>query len=161
MLRATEHCQVKVYHSIILNPMRVKAVLIVLGQLSNVHLLEVCWSHNRQFVILMTYWLLAVIQNESKQSTNKFDFFIVEKVGLFQKILANSRQYCKIDGIMVLHSSKFDGHKIVLRDLTCSKCSIEAFCDDWKTLKQIDKKRHYARKNEYIPWSDGYWKHRI
>ena len=40
---------------------------------------------------------------------------------------------------MVLHSPKFDGHKIVLRDLTCSKCSIEAFCDDWKTLKQIDK----------------------
>ena len=50
--------------SIILNPMKVKAVLIVLGQLSNVHLLEVWWSHNRQFVILMTYQL------SSKMSPN-------------------------------------------------------------------------------------------
>ena len=41
MLCATENYQVKVYHSIILNPMRVKAVLIALGQLSNVHVLEV------------------------------------------------------------------------------------------------------------------------
>ena len=40
---------------------------------------------------------------------------------------------------MVLHSPKSDAHKIVLTDLTCSECSIEAFCDDWKTLKQIDK----------------------
>ena len=42
MLHATENYLVKVYHSIILNSMRVKAVLIVLGQLSNIHLLEVC-----------------------------------------------------------------------------------------------------------------------
>ena len=40
---------------------------------------------------------------------------------------------------MALNSAKFDGHKIVLRDLTCSECSIEAFCDDCKILKQIDK----------------------
>ena len=32
-----------------------------------------------------------------------------------------------------------DGHKIVLRDQTCSVCSIDAFCDDCKTSKQIDK----------------------
>ena len=83
--------------------------------------------------------ILAVIQNEAKQSTKKFDFFIVGKVGWFQKRLANSREYCKIDGIMGLHSLKFDGHKIVLRDLTCSECSTDAFCDDCKTLKQIDK----------------------
>ena len=43
-----------------------------------------------------------------------------------------------IDGIMALHSAKFDGHKIILRDLTCSECSIVAFCDDCKILKQID-----------------------
>ena len=35
--------------------------------------------------------ILAVIQNESKEYTKKFDFFIVEKVGWFQKKLANSR----------------------------------------------------------------------
>ena len=35
--------------------------------------------------------ILAVIQNESKQSTSKFDFFIVKKFGWFQKRLANSR----------------------------------------------------------------------
>ena len=46
--------------------------------------------------------LLAVIQNESKQSKKKFDFFIVEKVGWFQKRSQNSRQYWKIDGIMAL-----------------------------------------------------------
>ena len=40
---------------------------------------------------------------------------------------------------MALHSPKFDGQKIALTDLTCSECSIEAFCDDSKTLKQIDK----------------------
>ena len=56
--------------------------------------------------------ILAVIQNESKQSTTKFDFFVVEKVGWFQKRLANSRKYCKIDVIMGLQSLKFDGHKI-------------------------------------------------
>ena len=49
MLRATENYLVKMYHSIILNPMRVEAVLKVLSQLYA----EV----NRQFVILMTYWL--------------------------------------------------------------------------------------------------------
>ena len=47
---------------------------------------------------------------------------------------------------MVLHSPMFDGHKIVLRDVTCSKYSIEAFCDDWKTLKQTDRKTS-------LPWS--------
>ena len=38
------------------------------------------------------------------------------------------------------------GHKIVLRDLICSKCSIEVFCDDWKTLKQTDKKMSLRQK---------------
>ena len=32
-----------------------------------------------------------------------------------------------------------DANKIVLRDQTCSACSIDAFCDYCKTLKQIDK----------------------
>ena len=36
-------------------------------------------------------------------------------------------------------SFKFDDHKIVLRDLACSECSIDAFYDDCKTLKQIGK----------------------
>ena len=64
----------------------------------------------------------------------------MEKVGWFQKRLVSSREYCKIDdGIMALHSLKFDGHKIVLRDLTCPECSIDAFCDDCETLKHIDK----------------------
>ena len=49
---------------------------------------------------------------------------------------------------MALHSPKFDGHKIVLRDLTCS---IEAFCDDCKTLKQIDKTNVITpEKTEYL-----------
>ena len=54
--------------------------------------------------------ILAVIQNESKQSTKKLWFFILEKVRWFQKRLVHSREYCKIDGIMALHSLKFDGH---------------------------------------------------
>ena len=107
----------EVHHSVSLNPMRVKAVLTVVGQLSIIHLLEVFWSHNRQYVILITYWL----SSECKQSTKKYDFFMVEKVGWFQKRLPNSRKYCKIDDIMALHSPKFDGHKIVLRYLTCSQ----------------------------------------
>ena len=48
--------------------------------------------------------ILAVVQNESKQSTKEFDFCIVDKVGWFQKKLAHSREYCQIDGIIVLHS---------------------------------------------------------
>ena len=51
---------------------------------------------------------------------------------------------------MALHSLTFDGHKIVLRDLTCSECSIEAFCDDCKTLKQIDKTNVITPENEYL-----------
>ena len=99
--------------------------------------------------------ILAVIQNESKQFTKKFDFFIVEKVRWFQKRLANSREYCKIDGIMALHFLKFDGHMIVLRDLTCSECSIDAFCDDCKTLKQIDKTNAITpEKVEYLDLTD-------
>ena len=90
--------------------------------------------------------ILAVIQNESKQFTKKFDFFIVEKVGWFQKRLANSRESCKIDGIMALHSLKFDGHKIILRDLTCSECSIDAFYNDCKTLNQIEKQMSLHQK---------------
>ena len=52
---------------------------------------------------------------------------------------------------MALQSPKFNGHKIVLRDLTCSECSVEAFCDDCKTLKQIDKTNIITpEKNEYL-----------
>ena len=51
---------------------------------------------------------------------------------------------------MALHSPKFDGHKIVFRDLTCSKRPIEGFCDDCKRLKQIDKSNvNTPGKNEY------------
>ena len=72
--------------------MRVKTVLTVLGQ----------WSFtrgilkSRQAVCNMD-GIMAVIQSESKQSIKKIDFFIVEKVGWFQKRLANSREHCKID----------------------------------------------------------------
>ena len=87
--------------------------------------------------------ILAVIQNESKQSTKKFDFFIVEKVGWFHKRFANSSEYCEIDGIMALYSLKFDVHKIVLRDLTC------------KTLKQIDETNVITlEKVEYVDLTD-------
>ena len=80
---------------------------------------------------------------------------MLEKVVWFQKRLANSREYCKIDGIMALHSLKFDGHKTVLRDLTCSECSIDAFCDDCKTLKQIDKTNVITpEKVEYLDLTD-------
>ena len=41
---------------------------------------------------------------------------------------------------------KFDGHDIVLRDLICYKCYIEAFCDDWKALKQTGKKTSLRQK---------------
>ena len=56
---------------------------------------------------------LAVIQNESKQSTKKTDLFTVEKVGWFRKRLANLREYCKIGPIMTLHFFTFNGHKII------------------------------------------------
>ena len=59
---------------------------------------------------------------------------MVEKVGWFQNSLPNPREYCKIDVIMALHTLKFDGHKIVLRDLTCSKCSIDGFWDGCETF---------------------------
>ena len=56
---------------------------------------------------------------------------------------------------MALHSLKFDDHKIVLRDLTCSECSIDAFCDDCKTLKQIDKTNVITpEKGEYLDLMD-------
>ena len=48
---------------------------------------------------------------------------------------------------MAWQSLKFDGHKVVLRDLPCSECSIEGFCDDGKTLKQTVNKRHCTRKS--------------
>ena len=44
-----------------------------------------------QHSVCNIYDILAVIQNESKQSTKKFDFFIVKKVGWFQKRQASSR----------------------------------------------------------------------
>ena len=56
---------------------------------------------------------------------------------------------------MALHSPKFDGHKIVLRYLLDNflECSIEVFCDDCKTLKQIDKANVItSEKNEYLVW---------
>ena len=44
-----------------------------------------------QHSVCNIYDILAVIQNESKQSTKKYDFFIVKKVGSFQKRQASSR----------------------------------------------------------------------
>ena len=56
---------------------------------------------------------------------------------------------------MALNSLKFDGHKIVLRDLTCSECSSDAFCDDCETLKQIDKTNVITpEKVEYLDQAD-------
>ena len=56
---------------------------------------------------------------------------------------------------MALHSPNFDGRKIVLRDLTCSGCSIEDFCNDCKTLKQIDKTNVITpEKNKYLDLTD-------
>ena len=56
---------------------------------------------------------------------------------------------------MALYSLKFDCHKIVLRDLTCPECSIDAFCDDCKTLKQIDKANIIMpEKVEYLDMMD-------
>ena len=56
---------------------------------------------------------------------------------------------------MTLHSPKFDGHKIFLTDLTCLECSIETFCDDCKTLKQINNTNVISpEKNEYLELTD-------
>ena len=57
MLHATENYQVKSVSFNYFESVILKAVLIVLDQLANVHLLEVCSSHSIQFVIFMTYWL--------------------------------------------------------------------------------------------------------
>ena len=56
---------------------------------------------------------------------------------------------------MTLHSLKFDGHKIILRDLACSACSIDVFCSDCKPLKQIDKTNVItSEKVEYFDLTD-------
>ena len=80
----------------------------------------------------MTYWLSSRM-SPNDQSRNLI-FFLVEKFGWFQKRLANSMGDCKINDNMALHSLKFDGHQIVLTDLTCSECLIDAFCNDCETL---------------------------
>ena len=50
--------------------------------------------------------VLNIILSETKSSTKKFDHFVVEKFGRFQKKTADSREYCKVTGIMSLHSLK-------------------------------------------------------
>ena len=88
MLHATENYQVKSVSFNYFESITVKVILIVLGQLSNFHLLEVCLCRNRQFNIDD---ILAAIQNKSKQSTKTIHFFIVDFfiIGWFQKRLAN------------------------------------------------------------------------
>ena len=49
--------------------------------------------------------ILSVITSETKPSTKKMYFFIVEEFGRFQKKSAKSREYCKIPGINGLHST--------------------------------------------------------
>ena len=42
---------------------------------------------------------------------------------------------------MALQSPKFDRYKIILRDLTCSECSVEASCDKTNVITP-EKNKH-------------------
>ena len=83
--------------------------------------------------------ILSVIHTKTKPSTKKIDFFIVEKLGWFQKQLPTSGKYCKIEGIMAWHSLKLFEQKVVLRDLTCTECPFDALCKYCESLKQVSQ----------------------
>ena len=85
--------------------------------------------------------ILSIILEEAKPSTEKFTSFIVEKFGWFKKKLPTSRNYCKVKGIMGLHSLKLHDGKITLRDLTCTACPVDGLCNDCKSLSQVDKSK--------------------
>ena len=67
--------------------------------------------------------ILGLINSEIKPSTKKFNFFIAEKFGQFPKETSNSHNFCKVPGIMGLHSFKLCGDEISLLGLTCTECS--------------------------------------
>ena len=83
--------------------------------------------------------ILGLINSEIKPSTKKFDFVIAEKFGRFPKKTSNSRNFCKVPGIMGLYSFKLCGDKISLLELTCTECSNEGFCPDCSSLKLFTK----------------------
>ena len=82
--------------------------------------------------------ILGLINSGIKPSTKKFDFFIAEKFGRFPKKTSNSRNFCKVPGIMgtVLNCAKT---KFRLLELTCTECSNEGFCPDCFSLKLFTK----------------------
>ena len=89
--------------------------------------------------ILCVNDVLNVINSETKPSTKKFDFFVVEEFKRFQKRTIKSREYCKIPGIMSLHSLKLDEDKIVLNEFTCTECENSNSCEDCKKQKSFLK----------------------
>ena len=65
--------------------------------------------------------ILDVILSETKYSTEKFDFYIVEKFEQFRGKYPNLMII--VLGIMGLHSLKLLNEKIVLSEWTCNECT--------------------------------------
>ena len=76
-----------------------------------------------------------VITSETKPSTKKFEFFTVEKFGHFRKLTSDSREHCKIPGIMSLHSLKLSDDRIILNQFTCTDCINDDPCGQCKQQK--------------------------
>ena len=95
--------------------------------------------------------ILSLINSELKAATEKFSFFVVEKLERFQKRLPTSREYVKVDGIMSLHSLKVHENKVIKHDLTCSNCKSDSVCNECNKADTIDKSEiRYPEKIEYV-----------
>ena len=80
-----------------------------------------------------------LIESQIKDKTEKFDFFVVEKFGSFKKKSSKSRSYCKVTGIMALHSFKLLNDCVYLSALTCVDCQINELCDACLKLRIVHK----------------------
>ena len=78
--------------------------------------------------------VLALIKSETRLSTNKFQFFVVEGFGHTERV--QERKELVIPQITKTHSIVMRDDSIITRWWTCLECRTGNVCDDCKGSQQ-------------------------
>ena len=79
--------------------------------------------------------IVDVIRSELKEETKKFEFFVVEEFRKTDRI--KGRDKCSVQGIMKLHSMVTNGSDVILRQWTCTKCTVASVCEECRESSNI------------------------
>ena len=72
--------------------------------------------------------VVHIIRSEVKEQTKKIDFFVIEKIDPFERIL--DRDSLEISGISRVHSLVAKDNKLYLHELSCNKCTVNEVCEE-------------------------------